>query len=187
MCRVYGERTIPRHLAPTLARASARYPVLTLTGPRQSGKTTLLRHAFPDHAYASIEAPDERAFASEDPRGFLQRFSGPVILDEAQHVPALFSYVQVAADERGAAGQFVLSGSQNFLLLQRISQSLAGRAYIAHLLPFTLAELNRQPLRAGAQAVAGPPAAAGTAGAWTEHAARGFYPPVHDRRLPPFE
>lgn len=187
---------VPRHLTPTLLRASERYPVLTLTGPRQSGKTTLLRHAFPGHAYVSLEAPDERAFASEDPRGFLARFDGPVILDEAQHVPDLFSYVQVVADERSARGerrgQFVLSGSQNFLLLHRISQSLAGRAYIAHLMPFTLAEVAGRPLRVPEQVVAGPPPPAASAGTellgrWTDQAVRGLYPPVHDRGLAPYE
>ena len=177
---------IRRHLTPTLLRASAQYPVLSLTGPRQSGKTTLLRDVFADHAYISLEAPDERAFASEDPRGFLARFDGPVILDEVQQVPDIFSYVQVAADERGAPSQFVLSGSQNFLLLQRISQSLAGRVYIAHLLPFTLAELDGRPLR-DAEQVAASPAAQPAAGSWPAHAVRGFYPPVHDRGLDSFE
>lgn len=164
---------IRRHLTPTLQRASAQYPVLSLTGPRQSGKTTLLRDVFANHAYISLEAPDERAFANEDPRGFLGRFDGPVILDEVQHVPDLFSYVQVAADERGAPGQFVLSGSQNFLLLQRISQSLAGRAFIAHLLPFTLAELDGRPLR-DAKQVAASPSTQPAAGSWPAHAVRGF-------------
>lgn len=181
---------IPRHLTATLVRANAQYPVLTLTGPRQSGKTTLLRSAFPNHQYVSLEAPDERGFALEDPRGFLARFAAPVILDEAQYAPDLFSYIQVLADERGAAGQFILSGSQNFLLMRQITQSLAGRAYVSHLLPFSIAELQGLPA-AGLDdqlgEVSEASVEAAVEGDWVDVAARGFYPPVHDRDLETFE
>ncbi len=118
---------IPRHLAGTVARAATQYPVVSVNGPRQSGKTTLLRRTFSHHRYVSLESPDERAFALDDPRGFLGRFDGPVILDEAQRAPDLFSYIQTIVDAEPAPGRFPLSGSRNFLLLRSISQSLAGR------------------------------------------------------------
>ena len=181
---------IPRHLAETLLRADTQYPVITLTGPRQSGKTTLLRATFPRHRYVSLEVPEERQFAAEDPRGFLARFAGPTIFDEAQHVPDLFSYIQVRADERGTAGQFILSGSQNFLLMRQVSQSLAGRAYIAHLLPFSTAELHGLPPRQPGDMLAAADEAANAhplAGGWPGLAVSGFYPPVHDRGLQAFE
>ena len=117
---------IPRHLAATVGRATAQYPVVSVNGPRQSGKTTL-RNAFPRHRYVSLESPDERTFALEDPRGFLGRFDRPAILDEAQRAPDLSSYIQSIVDDDPAPGRFLLSGSRNFLLMQRISQSLAGR------------------------------------------------------------
>ncbi|WP_461395549.1 ATP-binding protein, partial [Deferrisoma sp.] len=133
---------IPRTLASRLVRAAERSPVVSFTGPRQSGKTTLVRAAFPEHAYVSLELPDQRTFAIEDPRGFLAQFPGPVILDEVQRAPELFSYIQVLVDETpDANGRFVLTGSHNFLPLERISQSLAGRCAVLHLLPFSLAEL----------------------------------------------
>lgn len=178
---------IPRHLAPTLVRVSQQYPITTLTGPRQSGKTTLLRNAFPQHRYISLEAPDERQFAIEDPRGFLAQFTDPVILDEAQHVPDLFSYIQVFSDERPTPGRFMLSGSQNFLLMRQVSQTLAGRAYISHLMPFSLAELHRRPLRTAASADGGEPSAEPLPGDWRSFAIAGGYPPIHDRRLDPSE
>ena len=92
-------------------------PVVTLTGPRQSGKTTLVRRVFPGHIYVSLERPDERDRAAEDPLGFLARFKKPVILDEVQRAPNLLSYIQVAVDEDPAPGRFILTGSQNILLL----------------------------------------------------------------------
>ena len=172
---------IPRHLTPTLLRASRQYPVVSVTGPRQSGKTTLLRHAFEDHRYASLEAPDARAFALSDPRGFLAQFHGPVILDEAQHAPDLFSYIQVLVDERPEPGGFVLSGSHNFLLMRQIAQSLAGRVHISHLLPFSPAELQGLPLRAAEDV--GDGGSAALSGEWTAIAVVGGYPPIHDRGL----
>jgi predicted AAA+ superfamily ATPase len=157
---------------------------VTLTGPRQSGKTTLVRAVFPEYAYASLEAPDLREYALADPRGFLGTFPGPVILDEAQRAPDLFSYIQVLVDEEGQAGRFVLTGSQNFLLLRSVSQSLAGRCAVLHLLPFSLSELSQRPPLPLAGLGRGPLAAGRTfAGHWTEAAFRGFYPRIHDRGL----
>lgn len=136
---------IPRLLAPRLRDAARHYPIVALTGPRQSGKTTLVRRVFGSYQYVSLELPDERAFALEDPRGFLGQFDGPVILDEVQRAPELLSYLQVLVDEApDRTGQFVLTGSQNFLLMQGVSQSLAGRCAVLNLLPFSLAELQRR-------------------------------------------
>ena len=128
---------IPRALSRKLRAAAAQFPVVTLTGPRQSGKTTLVRHEFRDHAYVSLELPDQRAFALEDPRWFLAQFDSPVVFDEVQRAPELFSYIQVLVDERDRPGRFVLTGTQNFLILQSVSQSLAGRCAVLHLLPFS--------------------------------------------------
>lgn len=116
-------------------------PVITITGPRQSGKTTLCKMLYPKHSYVSLENLDDRAFAETDPRAFLAQFNGSVIIDEAQYVPQLFSYIQGIVDEKNKAAQFVLSGSQNFLLLEQISQSLAGRAAVFYLLPLSIDEL----------------------------------------------
>ncbi len=100
-----------------LLRDAGYYPVITLTGPRQSGKTTLVRGAFPAHRYLSLELIDQRRFAQEDFRGFMDQLDGPAILDEIQHVPDLFSYTQTAVDQDPTSGRFVLTGSQNFLLI----------------------------------------------------------------------
>jgi predicted AAA+ superfamily ATPase len=138
---------LKRTLAKKLKNAAKQYPVVTLTGPRQSGKTTLVKNTFPNYEYISLEEPDQRAFAIEDPRGFLSQFSNKVILDEIQRAPDLFSYIQTIVDTKDISGQFVLTGSQNFLLLQKVSQSLAGRCAVLHLLPFSLSELKeRKPL-----------------------------------------
>ena len=135
---------IPRHLAPVLKRQAQYFPVVSVTGPRQSGKTTLVRAVFPEYHYVSLEDPVQRAFAREDARGFFGQFKGGAIIDEAQHAPDLFSYIQVIVDETNEPGQFILSGSQNFLLLQSISQSLAGRCAVLYLLPFCRSELAGQ-------------------------------------------
>ena len=131
---------IPREITPRLTSLFQQYPFVTVTGPRQSGKTTLCRAAFPDLAYVSLEAPDQREFAETDPRGFLSQFDEGAILDEVQHVPELLSYLQVLADERGRNSQFVLTGSEQFRLSEAISQSLAGRTALLRLLPFSLSE-----------------------------------------------
>lgn len=136
---------IRRTLESKIATLAKQFPVVTLTGPRQSGKTTLCRLLFPEHRYASLEAPDLRRFAAEDPRGFLDQYPPPVTYDEVQRVPELLSYIQVAVDEGGSPGRYVLTGSANFSLLESVSQSLAGRTAVAHLLPCGHEELLRFP------------------------------------------
>jgi predicted AAA+ superfamily ATPase len=119
------------------------FPIVSLTGPRQSGKTTIARTMFPDYNYVNLENLDDRMAAEEDPLRFLKPHSNTgIIVDEVQKVPALFSYLQGIVDESGEMGKYILTGSQNFLLLKKITQSLAGRVAICNLLPFDLAELT---------------------------------------------
>ncbi len=134
---------IERNLAPILRESAMLYPVVTLTGPRQSGKTTLCRSVFPEHAYATLEPLDRRNFAREDPRGFLASLGRPAILDEIQHVPELLGYIQEGVDARPEAGQYVLTGSQHLGLNAAVTQSLAGRSAMLRLLPLSLDELRR--------------------------------------------
>jgi predicted AAA+ superfamily ATPase len=177
---------IKRNLEPILRSAAAKYPVVSLTGPRQAGKTTLVRMAFPDYAYASLEDPDLRSFALEDPRGFLDQFSGRVILDEAQRVPDLFSYIQTIVDKDDASGKYILTGSQNFLLHQRVSQSLAGRCAVLHLMPFSLSELEgRKALPISAIGVTLPKSKRRSSTDLVNTLHRGFYPRIHDKALDP--
>ena len=132
---------IYRTLKEKLIELSQKYPVVTLTGPRQSGKSTLLRYAFPDYKYVSLEDPDMRLLAENDPRGFLATYPDKTIIDEAQRTPALFSYIQTHTDREGREGMYLLAGSHNFLLMENISQSLAGRTAVLKLLPFSHAEM----------------------------------------------
>lgn len=132
---------LDRDLSPTLKRLSSSFPIVAVTGPRQSGKTTLVRALFADKTYVSLEDPMERAFAEEDPRGFLARFADGAIFDEAQRWPDLFSWLQGIVDEHRSPGRFILTGSQQFGLLSRVTQSLAGRVGLTRLLPFSLSEL----------------------------------------------
>ncbi len=178
---------IKRALAFKLKQAAKQFPIVTVTGPRQSGKTTLVRAVFKNHRYISIELPDQRDFALNDPRGFLDQLDEPVILDEVQRAPELFSYIQVVVDEhRDWAGRFILTGSQNFLLLESISQSLAGRCAVLHLLPFSLAELEGRksilPVTIGKSNVRG---SRPHGRKLLETLFTGFYPRIHDKRLPP--
>jgi predicted AAA+ superfamily ATPase len=134
---------IRRVLEPHVLRTAAQFPVVTITGPRQAGKTTLCRALFPQHRYASLEDPDVREHASSDPRGFLAGFPGGAVLDEVQRVPDLASYLQTIVDRDPQPGRWILTGSQHFGLLSSIAQSLAGRTAILHLLPPSLDELGR--------------------------------------------
>ena len=132
---------IPRAMADKLRDLAETFPAVTLTGPRQSGKSTLVKETFPQYRYVSLEDADVREAAREDPHSFLSRYDSRVIFDEAQRAPELFSYMQGVIDRSDELGQYVLSGSQNFLLLKSISQSLAGRVAVLHLLPLSYAEL----------------------------------------------
>lgn len=132
---------IKRILTNKLLDLSKKFQIITITGPRQSGKTTLVKSVFPDFSYVSLEEPDIRQFALTDPRGFLSNYSDGVIFDEIQHVPDLFSYIQTIVDN-DPKRQFILTGSSNFLLLEKISQTLAGRTAILHLLPLSYDELS---------------------------------------------
>jgi hypothetical protein len=161
-------------MIPRLAEASARrlagwYPVVVITGPRQSGKTTLARAVFADRPYVSLEDLDVREAAQADPRAFLRQYADGAVFDEVQRVPQLFSYLQTVVDGDRRTGRFILTGSQQFGMLREVSQSLAGRAGMLHLLPFTLAEL----------------ASAGIERPLADTLLAGFYPPIHDRGIPP--
>jgi hypothetical protein len=133
---------IERELSKKLKQLVGQFPVIAVMGPRQSGKTTLVRHVFPDRTYVSLEDLEARAFAQDDPKGFLKTYTGEIILDEVQRVPELLSYIQTTVDESQQVGQFILTGSQNFLLHEKISQSLAGRVALLTLLPLSLKELK---------------------------------------------
>lgn len=174
-----------RHLASALEAAAAANPVVTLTGPRQSGKTTLVRSLFPHHGYVSLERPDLRLRAAEDPAGLLAS-SDRLVLDEIQRVPELLSYIQVLVDEDARPGRFILTGSQNVLLMESVSQTLAGRTAFLRLYPLSLRELHGRPpldverLDQPAVASAGPRQQAPNP--W-QTLVRGFYPRIHDRNL----
>lgn len=132
-----------RGLSEQVLLHASKYPILAVTGPRQAGKTTFLKTTFTDYRYISLENPDTRAFALDDPRGFLSIYNEKVIFDEIQRAPELFPYLQELVDEQRVMGQFILSGSQNFQLMENISQSLAGRVGIFKMYPFDLKELRR--------------------------------------------
>ena len=134
---------INRELKNKILEISQKYPIVTLTGPRQSGKSTLLKESFSGYKYVSLEDPDIRFFAQRDPRGFIATYSDKTIIDEAQRVPEIFSYLQTHIDNTGKEGMYLLAGSHNFLLMQSIGQSLAGRTAILKLLPFSHHEMKQ--------------------------------------------
>lgn len=137
---------VNRIIASKIKYLATKFPVLTLTGARQTGKSTLLKHCFPDYRYVTLEDMDMRRLAVEDPRGFLTNFGAKTIIDEAQYAPDLFSYIQTKVDADNLPGMYILSGSQNFLLMQSITQSLAGRTAVLKLSPFSIPELKNASL-----------------------------------------
>ena len=177
---------VKRALEDKLKKAATQYPVVTLTGPRQSGKTTLVRAVFKNYDYVSLEDPELRSFALEDPRGFLQQFRKNVILDEVQRTPELFSYIQTIVDEENRTGRFILTGSQNFLLLENISQTLAGRCAVFHLLPLSRDELAGIPsLPANQIGLTLPTDRKIPDLDLNSQLFQGFYPRIHDKKLDP--
>ena len=134
---------VDRDLTPKLRKAARQFPVVTLTGPRQSGKSTLCRAVFPRLPYVSLEAPDIRVFARDDPRAFLAQFPRGAVIDEVQRAPDLPSYLQGIIDSDPKPGRWILTGSQNLSLLESVSQSLAGRTAVLHLLPLARSEVVR--------------------------------------------
>ncbi|HMQ63168.1 MAG TPA: ATP-binding protein [Flavilitoribacter sp.] len=161
---------VHRKIEGRIREMCGKFPIISLTGPRQSGKTTLLRELFPEYRYISLENPDLHDFALEDPRRFLATYDQYVIFDEAQRVPHLFNYLQGKVDEDRITGQYILSGSQNYLLMERITQSLAGRVALFKLFPFSYAELRSSKLMPDSveQAIF-----------------QGFYPRIYDQDLNP--
>lgn len=158
---------IDRTLAAYAKQAFANYPIITITGPRQSGKTTLARAIFSDKPYANLEHPATRQFALDDPNGFLRQFPQGAVIDEIQRAPDLLSYLQVMVDDRRENSLFVLTGSQQFSLMKGVSQSLAGRTALLKLLPFSIEEVS----------------AFGQFDS-DELLFRGFYPRIYDRKIP---
>ncbi|MDE0310369.1 MAG: ATP-binding protein [Acidiferrobacterales bacterium] len=158
---------IDRAIASRLVRLFEQYPFVTVTGPRQSGKTTLCRAVFPHLRYVNLESPDVREFAQSDPRGFLSEIDDGAIIDEVQRVPELLSYLQVLSDDKGRSSLFVLTGSEHFKLSNTISQSLAGRTGLLYLLPLTIAERD----------------STGAGQSIEDILYSGFYPRIYDQQL----
>ena len=160
---------IKREIRKVLADFARHFPVVTITGPRQSGKTTLAQMQFPDYHYVNLEDPDMRMIAEADAREFLKLYSPPVIIDEIQRVPKLLSYIQVLVDEKKTKGQYILTGSHQPGLRAEISQSLAGRTAILQLLPLSIAELTE----------------AGIAMDRDDYIFKGFMPQIHNETIKP--
>ena len=153
-----------------LKSSAKKMPIISVVGPRQSGKTTLVKTAFPNKPYVSLEEPDLREYALTDPRGFLSDYPKGAILDEVQRTPKIFSYLQTLVDKKNKPGMFVLTGSQHFLLHEGISQTLAGRSVILKLLPFSLSELSNTSF---------------SYSDYEDYIFMGFYPRIYDKKLNP--
>jgi predicted AAA+ superfamily ATPase len=160
---------IKRNLKDKLFQLAEKFPIVSVTGPRQSGKTTLIRSVFPDYSYENLEDPETRLLAQNDPKSFLN-LSERMIIDEIQRVPELFSYLQTVTDNQNVEGQFIISGSQSFLLNENISQSLAGRVAILNLLPFSYEELKFGNIRISET---------------VDLLFQGFYPRLYDKGIAP--
>lgn len=163
---------VPRHVAPRLLQLLQGFPIVTVTGPRQSGKTTLVRLLLADKPYVTLEAPAQREFARSQPADFLRQFPLGAVIDEAQNAPELLSEMQGVVDASGTMGQFVLTGSHNLSLLSSVTQSLAGRTALVELLPLSIAELRDSNLLATD---------------YPHQMVKGFYPALYDRSLDPPE
>lgn len=161
--------SVERNIKKQIDQFKDKYPIVALTGPRQSGKTTLLKKLFKEYTYVSLENPDTLEFAQSDPKAFLHMYNDRVILDEVQKTPELFSYLQTIVDESGKMGQYILSGSQNFHLMKSITQSLAGRVILFKLLPFDFDELK---------------SGGWMADSYEELCLKGSYPSIYDREIP---
>lgn len=160
---------VVRQAYAAVSRLTSGFKSIAITGARQSGKTTLVKELFPDKPYISLENPDMRRFALEDPRGFLKQYKEGAVLDEVQRTPELFSYLQEVLDNSKSKGQFILTGSNNLLLQESISQNLAGRVAYFQLPPFSLSELHSASLLSPDD---------------DELMLKGFYPPVYDQKIP---
>lgn len=161
---------IARSITHELVTLTGEYPVVTILGPRQAGKTTLAQVGLPDYAYSNLEVPDIRELAENDPRAYLAQFPGKVIIDEIQRVPTLLSYIQAIVDRERQNGRFVLTGSHQLALREAITQSLAGRTAILYLLPLSISELNAAGIRFDS---------------FEDYAFHGFLPRLHDQHLRP--
>jgi predicted AAA+ superfamily ATPase len=158
---------IQREITTEILDVAKEYNVVTILGPRQSGKTTLAKECFPDYSYVNLEEPESRKFAGEDPKAFLDLYKTPLILDEIQKVPELLSYIQVYGDKSNKPGEYILTGSHQPRLHEAISQSLAGRTAILNLLPFSISELRDFKLSMS----------------WADYVYRGFLPRLYDRKM----
>jgi predicted AAA+ superfamily ATPase len=166
------EKLIKRDAEKTLKHLTSKFPVIAVVGPRQSGKTTLVKKVFPKRRYVSLETPDIRSFALNDPRAFLKTYRQGSIIDEIQRVPDLLSYIQTIVDEKDAPGGYIITGSQNFLLHEKISQTLAGRVALLTLLPLSLSELQETRYKMKKS--------------W-DYIIKGFYPRVYSKNIAPGE
>lgn len=176
---------IQRHLEHYLQKVRHQYPVLTVIGPRQSGKSTLVRHIFSDYSYTSLEDPNARHLALEDPTAFFHRHGDRVIIDEVQRVPDLLSFIQTMVDEPDFKGQFVLTGSHQFLLMEKVTQSLAGRTVIAKLLPLSHREFLVKPPFLFQPLPSGPSKTIPRLNSLDQAIYQGGYPRIHDKKLSP--